>query len=177
MEDLSYHILDIVENSFKALATNIEIAIFENTEADLLKLVIKDDGLGIEGPLVQKAKDPFYTTRTTRRVGMGIPFLEQSARQAEGTCTVNSEKGQGTTITATFKHSHIDRVPLGDISATLITLIAGYPEVNLKYEHVRDKETFTFSTAEVKKALGDVNINDPNVLSQLKTLIQENELE
>jgi len=112
MQDLSLHILDIIENSINAGAKRVEIMINEDLEKDILSIEIKDNGEGIDRETLEKVLDPFYTTRTTRRVGLGLSLLSQSAKEAEGDISIKSEKGVGTAVHAYFKHSHIDRRPL-----------------------------------------------------------------
>ncbi len=145
------HVLDVVENSVMAGASKIRISINEDTEKDLLSIEIEDNGSGMDEETVKKVLDPFYTTRTTRRVGLGLPLLAQAARETGGDIEVNSEVGKGTEIRASFQHSHIDRKPLGDMEETLVTLIAGHPEIHFVYEH-RDGETrFRLDTDEMRK--------------------------
>lgn len=140
MEDLSLHILDIVENSIAAAAGRIEIAITEDTQRDVLSLEISDDGRGMDVETRNQALDPFYTTRTTRRVGLGLPLLAQAAREAGGHVDLDSEPGRGTRIRAVFQLSHPDLKPLGDIPRTLETILHGQAEVDLRFEYKRDSE-------------------------------------
>jgi signal transduction histidine kinase len=140
MQDLSLHILDIVENALTASATRIEIDIVEETARDLLTLRITDNGKGMDTEMRAKALDPFFTTRTTRRVGLGLPLLAQAAREAGGSLELSSEPGQGTTVFARFQLSHPDRKPLGDMGETLRAILIGRPELDLKFEHVRDQQ-------------------------------------
>jgi signal transduction histidine kinase len=159
MEDLSLHILDIVENSVAANADTIEIRITEDLEEDLLILEVIDNGVGMDEETVEKVFDPFYTSKTVRRFGLGIPLLSESAKEANGKLVITSEKGVGTKIRADFQHSHIDRKPLGDISQTIITLIMGSPEINLIYVHKKNSRAFTFDSQKVKAQIGDIPIN------------------
>jgi signal transduction histidine kinase len=129
MEDLSLHILDIVENSIRAKAKKVEIKILEDKEKDLLILEIKDDGEGMTEEVQKKALDPFFSTKN-KRIGLGLPLLAQSAKEAEGSLEVKSKEGKGTSIKATFKLSHIDRKPLGKIDETIKCLTIAHPEVN-----------------------------------------------
>ncbi len=124
MQDLSLHVLDIVENSIAAGAKNIKITISENIEKDVLTLTIQDNGQGIDKKTLDKVIDPFYSTKKIRRIGLGLSMLAQATKEANGNFHIKSKKGKGTTITATFVHSHIDRKPVGDMTETLITLIA-----------------------------------------------------
>ena len=140
MQDLSLHILDIVENSLAASATRVEIAIVEDTREDLLSLVIRDNGRGMDAEARKQALDPFYTTRTTRRVGLGLSLLAQAAQQSGGAIEIVSEPGRGATVKAVFQLSHPDRKPLGDVAETLRTILCGRPELELRFEHKRDSE-------------------------------------
>lgn len=172
MEDLSLHILDIVENSIIAGANRIEIRILEDLEKDILSIEIKDNGKGMSEEVLKKVTDPFYTTRTTRRVGLGLSFLDQSAKEAEGDLTITSEEGEGTTLHAYFKHSHIDRKPLGNIVDTLITLIAGSPDIDFLYEHRRNGNTYFLDTKEIKAELEEIPINSAEVIKIIREDIQ-----
>ena len=168
MEDLSLHILDIAENSIGAGAKRVEIRIIEDLDKDIFSLEIKDNGRGMSQEILKKATDPFYTTRTTRRVGMGLSLLSQSAREAEGDLSITSQEGQGTTVYTYFKHSHIDRRPLGNIVDTLIVLIAGNPDIDFFYEHKRNNNTYSMDTKEIKLELGEIPINTPAVIEIIK---------
>ena len=168
MEDLSLHILDIAENSIGAGAKRVEIRIVEDLDKDIFSLEIKDNGRGMSQEILKKATDPFYTTRTTRRVGMGLSLLSQSAREAEGDLSITSQEGQGTTVYTYFKHSHIDRRPLGNIVDTLIVLIAGNPDIDFFYEHKRNNNTYSMDTKEIKLELGEIPINTPAVIEIIK---------
>ncbi len=151
MEDLSLHILDIAENSIAAEATRIEIRIEEDQEKDLLTVEIKDDGKGMDKQMLSKALDPFFTTRTTRRVGLGLPLLAQASRESGGAFEVDSRPNQGTIVRATFQYNHPDRKPIGDIHQTIQTLLLGHPEIDLLFEHAKDGTTYHFDTRETGK--------------------------
>jgi len=153
VEDLSLHILDIVENSIKAKALRIEIKVIEDIGKDLLTIEIKDNGQGIDEGTIKKVFDPFFTTRTTRRVGLGLPLLSQAARESGGDIEIESEVGRGTRVKATFGYSHIDRKPLGNMEATLTTLIAGNPEVDFIYEHKKDELEYRLDTKEIRAGI------------------------
>jgi signal transduction histidine kinase len=156
MEDLSLHILDIAENSISGSAKRIEIRIEEDPGSDVLTIEIKDDGKGMDEQTLQKALDPFFTTRpvlsaaegTRRRVGLGLPLLAQAARQTDGKIELDSKPGQGTTVKATFSLSHLDRQPVGDIQETIRTLVAGHPEIDFLYEHKTNDSIYRFDTRE-----------------------------
>ena len=171
MQDLSLHILDIVENSLTAGARRVEIRIEEDLQADRMVMEIKDDGSGMDEGMVKQALDPFFTTKTTRRVGLGLPLLAEACRICNGELRIESYPGKGTTVRAAFQNSHIDRKPLGQMGDTLITLIVGHPEVDLLYDHRKDGKIFSLDTREIKSDLGDVPLNAPQVVSALRTLI------
>jgi len=177
MRELSLHILDIAQNSLVAQAKNISITILEDESQDKMVIAIKDDGRGMDETTLQKVRNPFYTTRTTRKVGLGIPLFLANAQACEGTVEIKSEVGQGTTVEAFFRLSHIDRPPLGDIVATLISLISGSPEVNFFYSHRVNSQEFKVNTLEIKDNLEGLSLNHPEVLVWLQEFFREKEKE
>ncbi|OHD68076.1 MAG: hypothetical protein A2W19_01640 [Spirochaetes bacterium RBG_16_49_21] len=173
MKDISLHILDIVENSTQAGATLIEINLFEDTAHDLLTLSIRDNGKGMAKSLLKKARDPFTTTRTTRRVGMGISLLEQAAREAHGNLKITSKPGAGTEITAAFRLSHIDRKPIGDLGSTMATLIMGNPRVDFILRTNTGGEPAEINTREIKAELEEVSITNPLILNHIREFFNQ----
>lgn len=171
MQDLSLHILDIVENSLAAGARRVEIRILEDIQADRMVVEIMDDGCGMDESMMRQALDPFFTTKTTRRVGLGLPLLAEACRMSNGELCLQSCPGRGTMVKAAFQHSHIDRKPLGNMVDTLVTLIVGHPEVDLFYEHRKDGKIFGLDTREIKADLEDIPLNAPRVVTALRTLI------
>ena len=151
MEDLSLHILDIVENSIAAGAKNISIKIIEEKKKDLLAVEITDNGRGMDKKTLKKVLDPFYTTRNTRKVGLGLPLLAQSAEESGGSIKIESEPRKKTTVKATFGYSHIDRKPLGDVGETLKVLIAGNPDIDFIFEYQKDGIKNSLDTKGLKK--------------------------
>ncbi|MHC4478596.1 MAG: ATP-binding protein [Planctomycetota bacterium] len=151
MEDLSLHILDIAENSISASAKTVEIRIDEDQAKDLLTIEIKDDGKGMDKATLDKVLDPFFTTRKTRKVGLGLSLLAQAARESEGEIELDSQPGSGTTVKASFSFGHPDRKPVGDIQQTIRTLVAGYPGVDFLYEHKKNGTTYRFDTRQTDK--------------------------
>jgi len=135
VQDLSLHILDIAENSINAGASLIEITVCEDTAHDILTFRIRDNGTGMGPDMAQKATDPFFTTKERKKVGLGIPLLVQAAKEAGGDISIESQKDTGTTITATFKLSHPDIKPLGDIEKTVYLLRATHPEIRIVFRH------------------------------------------
>ena len=168
MEDLSLHILDIVENSIAAGANRVEIRIAEDIRNDVLSIEIKDNGKGMGADVLSKVLDPFYTTRTTRRIGLGLSLLSQSAKEADGDMTITSKKGEGTIVTAYFKHSHIDRKPIGNMAETLIVLIAGNPDIDFLYEHRLNNRAYSIDTKDIREELGDVPLSSPGVIEVIR---------
>ncbi len=148
MEELSLHILDIVENSLRAGAKDVEIRIDEDTAADRLVIEINDDGAGMDQATIEKAMDPFYTTKTVRKVGLGLSLFREAARAAGGDMTVQSEPGKGTRVKATFRHGHVDRQPMGDLAKTLETLIVANPGIRIRFYHQDNGEELRFDSGQ-----------------------------
>ena len=153
LEDLSAHVLDIAENSVRAAARNVTVTVKESEAVNLLLFSVEDDGKGMTKDFIAKVTDPFTTTRTTRKVGMGLPFLKQSAELCGGGLEIKSEVGVGTKTTATFEYSSVDRPPLGDIPTSVMTLIMGSPEIHWVYHHITDGGEFSLDTDEILEAL------------------------
>ncbi|MDR1755619.1 MAG: ATP-binding protein [Culturomica sp.] len=174
MKDLSSHILDIVQNSIRANARRIGIELEEDLLRDRLTVRIEDDGDGMDEETLRRVRDPFYTSRTVRKVGLGIPLLTQNAERTGGSVTIESALGKGTVLTATFTHSHLDRPPLGDIAGTLALLTAANPEREFVYRHTSGKGEYRFDTREVRQLLGEVPVNDPEIVRAIRELIAEN---
>ena len=151
MEDLSLHILDVAENSIMASAGKIEIKITEDKANDLLTIEISDDGKGMDAETLKKALDPFFTTRKTRRVGLGLSMLAQAARQSGGEMDVSSHPNEGTAVRATFRLSHPDCKPMGDIAETVRTLVVAHPEIDFIFEHKSNGSIYRFDSREIKK--------------------------
>ena len=168
MEDLSLHILDIAENSIDAGATRVEIILEEDTEKDILSMEVRDNGRGMDENTLAMVADPFFTTKTVRRVGLGLPFLKQASEECEGHFSIVSEKGKGTTISVSFRRSHVDRKPLGDMGATIMVLIAGNPSIDFAFHYRKDAYHYRLETKPLKEELSDVPINSPEVLRIIK---------
>ncbi len=173
MDDLSLHVLDIIENSVAAGATAIHLSITEDTEKNLIVIEIVDNGQGMDEETVKAALDPFYTTKTVRKVGLGLSMLAQAASEAGGGFDIRSAPGKGTKVEAKFVYDHIDRKPLGDMAETIAAFIAGSGEdVDLIYAHRKDGREFIFNTTDVKEVLEDVSIRHPEVISFIKEEIR-----
>jgi anti-sigma regulatory factor (Ser/Thr protein kinase) len=172
MQDISLHLLDIIENSVRADAELVEIGILIDEVKNLLDIRVKDDGKGMDEDTINSSQNPFYTTKAERKkkVGLGIPLFKQNAEQCNGSFKITSKQNEGTEIIAQFQFDHIDRMPLGNIADTVLTSILGHPETDfaLNYERINNEgkmEVFDFNTKEVRKELGDVPLNYPEVTS------------
>ena len=177
MPELSLHVLDIVENSTKANATLVTISISIQTLLDLLTITIIDNGCGMTPKQLAQVKDPFFTTRTTRKVGLGVPFFQMAAEAANGSFTIQSEENIGTKVCATFQLSHIDRMPLGDINLTIHQLILMHPTCDFLYQYEYNNRSFTLDTREFREILGDIPFHTPEVSTYIKQYLSEHETE
>ena len=165
MKELSLNILDITYNSIKANASKIEITISERLSENTVRIEIKDNGCGMSKEFLEKVTDPFVTTRTTRKVGLGIPLFKQSAEDADGSFSISSEVGKGTVIQASFRLDHLDRAPIGDMGSTITSLIQANDQIHFIYRHETDMGTFMLDTDEFHVQLGEVPLSEPAVLS------------
>ncbi|MCL1806437.1 MAG: ATP-binding protein [Oscillospiraceae bacterium] len=173
MKDLSLSILDIVMNSVKAEASLIEITLED--DGNLFSVHIADNGCGMDEAFLARVTDPFTTTRTTRNVGMGVPLFKLAAEQAGGTFSITSEPGKGTELTASFEQNHLDKPPLGDMAATVTTLIQGSPDVDFSYRHATPKGEASLDTRELRETLDGVPLDTPDVLSWIQDSLCEEE--
>lgn len=173
MRELSLHILDIAKNSVKAKADLIEIAIVEDEAKNLLTIGIYDNGCGMSEEFLKTVKDPFSTTRTTRKVGMGIPLFMAAAEACGGGLEITSEEGVGTRLDVSFELNHIDRAPLGDMAGTIQTLVSGSPEIDFLYRHTKNGAEFVLDTRELRTVLGGVPLDTPDVLAWIDGFIKE----
>ena len=171
---MSLHILDIAQNSVSAGASEISIEIVDSDTNNMISILVKDNGCGMDADFLRRVTDPFTTSRTTRKVGMGIPLFKLAAEMTGGTFDIKSEVGQGTDVLATFVKSNIDRPPIGDISGTIMTLIQGEPELSFVYTHVTDNGRFEMRTDLFKEELGEIPLNEPKVLLWIKEWLEEN---
>ncbi len=175
MRELSLNILDIAQNSLSAGAGLVTLTVDEDSGADSLTLRVEDDGRGMDADTLQRVRDPFYTTRTTRKVGMGIPLFRMAAEMTGGSLDIVSEPGKGTAVTASFSLSHIDRMPLGDMVGTVTALIRLNPGVDFVYRHTVDGRSFEMDTRELRAQLGDVPLSEPDVMEWIDGYLREQE--
>lgn len=189
MTEISLNVLDVAENSTRAGAKLVTITVDADFADDKLTIIIEDDGCGMTPEQVARVTDPFFTSRTTRKVGLGVPFFKYAAESTGGSFHIDSLVGTGTTVTAVFTLSHIDRMPLGDISSTIHMLIVYHPETEFVYHyHYREKpvsagpadckkKAFTLDTREFRQVLGDLPFNTPEISSYILEYLQENKQE
>lgn len=174
MKELSLHILDIVQNSIVADATFIGIKIEEDSNANSLSVEIVDNGKGMSPEVLQAVLDPYTTSRTTRKVGMGLPLLNDACKIAGGTLVVESQLGNGTQVFANFILNHIDRQPIGDMAGVVVLLVTANPNIDFYYTHSKDGNVYKFDTKEVKETLDGIPLNTPEVRKILHEIILSN---
>jgi hypothetical protein len=178
MREIALHLLDIAENSVAANAPMIVLVVCEDLHRDRLTASVTDDGKGMDAEMAAKVVDPFITSRTTRKVGLGIPLFKAAAEACNGGLTIQSEVGKGTRLEVDFQHSHIDRMPLGDLACTLLTLVIAYPHIRWVFDytavakHGLPREQFIFDTQPILAELGDIPLTEPEVLAFLRETIE-----
>lgn len=173
MVELSLHILDIVQNSLHAKATEVEVLVDDNSVDNSYTIKIIDNGAGMDAETVKKVLDPFYTSKN-KKTGLGIPLLKQHAELCGGSLKVESHPGKGTEITALFENNHFDRQPMGDIAGTISGTIRSNPDVRLIYKHKVDGEDFKLDTNELKQELDGVPIESPEVINFINEMLKSN---
>lgn len=174
MKDLALHILDILQNSVVAGATLIKLQIDEVPSMNEYQVKFSDNGKGMNAEMVKNVTNPFFTTRTTRKVGLGLSLLKQNAERTGGRLTIQSQPGKGTEVDAVFVLNHIDKLPTGDIAGTLALTASSYTAIDFIYTHNTPEGTFIFDTIEIKESLGDIPISNPQVIAFMKNLIYDN---
>lgn len=174
MKTLSDHILDIVQNSVNAEATLIEIMLEENKKLDICAIIINDNGCGMDEVTLEQASNPFFTSRKTRKVGLGIPLLKQNAENANGRFILKSEVGKGTNLRAEFQLSNVDKPPLGDIWETYYLTMLSYKNIELVYRHKTEKGEFQLHSSEIRDMLGEVSLQQKEIKKAIIELIKNN---
>ncbi len=172
MEDLSMHILDVAQNAIEAGASTVQIDILDDPQADRLVIEVRDDGRGMSEERAKAALTPFFTTRTTRKVGMGLALLAQAARAAGGALELKSRPGLGTKVKAVFQHGHLDRQPLGNVEATLIGLMAGNPNVEIVFRHAVPGRVLSLSSGWARAAIAGRPLASAEGLALLRHMIR-----
>ena len=174
MQELSMNVLDVAENSMRAQAKNVTIKVIEDSAADKLSILIEDDGCGMSEEQVAQVTDPFFTTRTTRKVGLGVPLFKMAAEMSGGDFSITSKPGVGTKTCATFGLTNIDRMPLGDMASTMQLLICSHEDVNVMYTHIVDGREFFVSTDQLKEVLDGVSLETPEIRIFVGEYLREN---
>ena len=174
MRELSLNVMDVAQNSVTANASLITITVAESEKDDYLDITIEDNGKGMSDEQVKSVIDPFFTTRKTRKVGLGIPLFMMAAQQTGGDLSIDSKLGVGTKVHAHFVKSSVDMTPLGDINSTVKILIQCNPDIDFVFNHSTDNGQFTLDTRELKEILGeDVPLNTPDVLEWIEGYLTE----
>ncbi len=174
MKEISLHILDIFQNSVRAESRNFSLEITESKELNLLSILISDDGKGMDENMLGSVGDAWTTSRTKRKIGLGIPLLKQQAEVANGKFEINSEVEIGTEIKVHFQLDHIDRQPVGDLPSVLKLMICNEKGIEVEYRHSTEKGTYNFSTLETKTVLDINDLNDNTLLNEIELMITEN---
>lgn len=173
MQDLSMHILDIVQNSVVAGATIVDVSILEDTVGNVMSFSVIDNGKGMDEEFLERVRNPFTTTRTTRKVGLGIPLLAQTCELSGGCLELTSTKGVGTSLIAKMQYDSIDRPPLGDIASTMCILFTTTESCDFRYFHKHDEKEYSLSTLEIKEVIGDVPLNMPDIVAWISDNLNE----
>lgn len=174
MKDLSLHLLDIAQNSMVVNSTVVKIVVDIDYLKDSIYMEVTDNGRGMSEEFVKHVTDPFTTTRTTRKVGLGIPLLKMNAERTGGYLKIDSVLGKGTTVRAELKPSNIDCLPLGDIGGTVAMLICSNPHINVKFRYTLNARSFEISTKDIEGALDGIPLNDASVYMPITELIRSN---
>jgi len=175
MEDIAMHVLDIARNSVEAGAARVEVRVEEDAASNRLRITVADNGRGMDPGTAGRVTDPFFTTRRTRVVGLGLPLLRQAAEAAGGGLTVTSAPGAGTRVEAVFELGHVDRAPLGDVETTVLVLLASHPEIDLDWTHRRGGREYSLSSADVRAALDGASLASPAGLALLRSAVRRGE--
>lgn len=177
MREIALHLLDLAENSVSAGAQTVTVAVCEDLRSDRLTASVQDNGRGMDPETLKKVTDPFYTSRTTRKVGLGIPLLKGAAEECNGGLTIDSTPGTGTLVEVNFQHSHIDRMPLGDLAETFMGLAVGHPDTHWIFRYTvrgaHGEDSFEFDDGPVKAALDGLPISHPDVLAYLRESLED----
>ncbi len=177
LPEISLNVLDIAQNSIRAEADLIEIGIYIDRKADTLTVIINDNGCGMTAEQIAHVEDPFFTTRSTRKIGLGVPFFKMSAIITGGSFEITSEVKVGTKVKAVFVLSHIDRMPLGDINSTIHTLVTYNTNIDFVYTYEFDGQSFVLDTRQMREILGGVPLDAPEVSDYIKEYLDENKKE
>lgn len=174
MKELAMHVYDLMENSTAAGAKDIKLTIVDSLEHDDFHFTIEDNGRGMTPEFLARVTDPYTTSRTTRKVGLGLPLIKMNTENCDGGMHIESEPGRGTRLEFWFRHSHWDRPPMGDLAGTLVMLFSGHEDIHFIVEYRTDRDTFTLDTNELHDALDGMSLGDVHIMQYVKEMIQEN---
>lgn len=174
MKELSMHVYDLMENSTAANAKDVWLTIEDLKSENVFRFTIKDNGKGMSPEFLARVTDPYTTSRTTRKVGLGLPLIKMNTENCGGGMTIESELGNGTTLRFWFQHDHWDRPPMGDLTGTLVMLVSQHEDIHFVIRYVTDQDEFVFDTDDVKEALGGMSMNDLTIIKYLKEMVAEN---
>ncbi|HWR43314.1 ATP-binding protein [Sporomusa sp.] len=174
MRELSLHILDLVQNSLEAGAMIVKLEVIEDLAADVMLIRVSDNGRGMDEKLRQLVIDPFVTTRITRRIGLGLPLMDMSSKRCDGYLKIDSTPGQGTIIEAKYRHSHLDRPPLGNMVETIKAILVANPTLDFSYHHTVNDRSYTVSSRELADILDGVSLTQPDILVWLHEYLSDN---
>jgi anti-sigma regulatory factor (Ser/Thr protein kinase) len=173
LREIALHLLDIAENSVAAGATSVAISVEESSINDSVCVVVQDDGRGMDAQTLERLDDPFFTSRTTRKVGLGIPLLKAAAEASSGWLTVDSTPGRGTRLETMFRRSHIDRMPIGDLAGTWLLLLVGFPSIRWQLSYQLDGREFEFDSRLIQSELAGLSLSEPVILSYLRETLEK----
>ena len=168
------HVYDLMENSTAANSTEVKLTIRDSLKDNIYAFTIEDNGKGMTPEFMAKVTDPYTTSRTTRKVGLGLPLIKMNTENCGGGMKLQSEVGKGTRLDFWFQHNHWDRPPMGDLAGTIVMLCAAHEDIHIIYKHITDEDEFVFDTNEIKEALDGMSMNDVKVMGWLKDMVQEN---
>ncbi len=174
MKELAMHVYDLMENSTAANSTEVKLTIRDSLKDNIYAFTIEDNGKGMTPEFMAKVTDPYTTSRTTRKVGLGLPLIKMNTENCGGGMKLQSEVGKGTRLDFWFQHNHWDRPPMGDIAGTIVMLCAAHEDIHIIYKHITDEDEFVFDTDEIHEALDGMSMNDVKVMGWLKDMVQEN---
>ena len=173
VEDICFHLIDLVQNSVAAGAKNIHLNIKESKNQDTLTLEVADDGRGMDKQTLERVQDPFFTTKSFKKVGLGIPLLKATAQICRGDFTIHSAVGRGSEVKASMQSSHLDCPPLGNLEETLLSLLVSLDQVNLQFFYRSDRGEFSVSSSAIRQQVGELHFSHPDVYHFLKEYIHE----
>ena len=174
MKELAMHVYDLMENSTAANAKDVKLTIVDSLKNNDFHFTIEDNGKGMSPEFLAKVTDPYTTSRTTRKVGLGLPLIKMNTEKCGGGMKLTSEVGVGTRLEFWFEHNNWDRPPMGDLAGTIVMLVSQHEDIHFVYKHITDQDEFVFDTNEVKEALGGMSMNDLSIIKYLKEMISEN---